>query len=209
VSSPIRVAIAIGALSLPFGGDSADAQDRGNPEALITGDGFDPRELARTDPALLLAQALVAEAGWTVHDDQAAILHVLKRRARLPAFRRDDGLRPEVRVALSYVRTFNPRRAPTERQRRMRALDWPLLEERAPGVVDIVRRWVDGERVPDPCRGLAWHWGSASDTRRSALPRVDCGRTTNRYLGAPLRAQGGPAALTPIPARTAALRALH
>lgn len=168
------------------------AQD--NPEDGIVETGVDPRVTARQDPALLLAQGLVAEAGWTVHGDQAAILHVLKRRSTLPAFRRNDGLRPEVRVALSYVRAFNPRGQRSERQRRMIALDWPLLEARAPGVVAVVRQWMAGT-LADPCLRPAWHWGSSIDTHGTALPRVDCGRCTNIYLGrlesVPVRALPG------------------
>lgn len=183
----------------------AAAQD--NPEDAIAETGTDPRVTARQDPALLLVQALVAEAGWTVHGDQAAILHVLRRRSTLPAFRRDDGLRPEVRVALRYVRAFNPRGRRSERQERMVNLAWPLLEQRAPGVVRVVRSWMAGT-LADPCRAPAWHWGSRVDTHGSALPRVDCGRTTNVYLGAPVRVAGPPVLLpgATLPARVAAGR---
>lgn len=176
-----------------------------NPEALIADTGTDPRETARTDPARLYAQAVIAEAGWTVRADHVAILFTLRRRSTLPAFRRDDGLQPTARVALSYVRAFNPRGALSDRQRRMRDLDWPLLDARAPSVARLARTWASGERLPpDPCRQPSWHWGSAADTRGTALPRIDCGRTTNVYLGAPVRIAPIPRAVGPVPARVAA-----
>ena len=202
----LALLIAIAAMVRACNPGHVEAQDRGNPEALISAADVDPRETARRDPALLLAQALIAEAGWTVRNDHVAILYVLLRRSTLPAFQRDDGLLPECRVALAYVRAFHPRGALSDRQRRMRALDWPLLEERAPGVARLTRGWVAGTRPPDPCAGRAWHWGSRVDTR--GMPTLGCG-DGNRFVGAPVRIVALPVSVGPVPARVAAGRFAH
>jgi hypothetical protein len=162
-----------------------------NPETLVEAANVDPRETGRTDPALLLAQALIAEAGWTLHDDHKAIPWVIVRRATLPAFRRAEN--PEVAVLLGYISAFKcyGRRCDTERMRRMRSLSWPLLEARAPGIARLARGWFGGQRHNDPCPG-AWHWGSHADGANSPLPIVACGRTTNLFLGEPSRVRAKP-----------------
>jgi hypothetical protein len=158
-----------------------------NPETLIAVTNVDPRETGRNDPALLLAQGLIAEAGWTLHDDHRAIPWVLARRATLPAFRRAE--RPEIAALLGYVSAFKcyGRNCDTERMQRMRSLTWALIDARAPGIARIARAWVRGERHTDPCPA-AWHWGSHVDSQNSPLAIVTCGRTTNRFLGKPVRA---------------------
>lgn len=162
-----------------------------NPEMLVVVANVDPRDTGRNDPALLLAQGLIAEAGWTLHDDHRAIPWVLARRATLPAFRRAD--QPEIAALLGYVSAFkcHKRDCDTERMRRMRSLTWELIDARAPGIARIARSWVRGERHTDPCPA-AWHWGSHVDSRNSPLAIVTCGRTTNRFLGRPVRAVAAP-----------------
>jgi len=162
-----------------------------NPETLIAVTNVDPRETGRTDPALLLAQGLIAEAGWTLHDDHRAIPWVLARRATLPAFRRTE--QPEIAALLGYVSAFKcfGRRCDTERMQRMRSLTWELIDARAPGIGRLARSWVRGQRHNDPCP-QAWHWGSHADSQNSPLAVVTCGRTTNRFLGQPLRVAAAP-----------------
>jgi len=139
-----------------------------------------PHELGQRDPALLLGQALVAEAGWVFHDDHLAIPWVLSRRATLPAFRR--AARPEVAAIIQYVSALKcadpQRQCDSDRRRRMRSITWQMLETRAPKIAEIARNWFAGRRHPDPCPA-AWHWGSGI-----ARPQrvVSCGRTTNTFL---------------------------
>ena len=115
-----------------------------NPETLIENRNADPRVTAAEDPALLLAQALVAEAGWTMHADHVAIPYVISRRATLPAFR--HAAQPESAVLLAYVSAFRcyGHTCDTERMGRMRSLTWPMLEARAPEIARLAKAWVHG-----------------------------------------------------------------
>ena len=141
-----------------------------------------PHDLGQRDPALLLGQALVAEAGWLFHDDHLAIPWVIARRATLPAFRRATN--PEVAALIAYVSALkcaNPaRRCDSERRRRMRSITWTMLDARSPKIARVARNWFRGRRHPDPCP-TAWHWGSG--LRSSPQVVVRCGRTTNTFLG--------------------------
>lgn len=140
----------------------------------------DPSETGRNDPALLLAQALIAEAGWVFHQDHKVIPWVLYRRSRLPAFR--NAPNPEVAVLLRYASAFRcyGQRCDNDRRRRMRALTWDVIETKSSSIARLARNWFSRRRHPDPCP-RAWHWGG-SDLDSTSLNVVDCGRTTNTYL---------------------------
>jgi hypothetical protein len=155
-----------------------------NPETLIEVRNVDPRDTANQDPALLLAQALVAEAGWTIQADHVAIPYVIRRRSTLPAFR--NAPHPQNEVLLNYVSAFKcyDRPCDDERKARMRSLTWPVLEARAPAIAKLAREWTDGTLPTDPCPS-AWQWGSHEDGRDSPLPIVSCGTTSNLFLGRP------------------------
>ncbi len=168
-SGPRKLAIVSFALATLFLGLlmalTAQAADRETfmPEAL-------------RDPALVLTRALVAEAGYRVRVDHPAILHVLHRRAGrgTPV---DDA-----RMAVRYCSVF---KRETPRAQRLRAAPWPYFERRAPGVTSLAKRWVRGDRIGDPCRGKARHWGSTQDMERLDLRgRVlaSCGPTANVFL---------------------------
>jgi hypothetical protein len=150
-----------------------------------TAEAQDPYELGRRDPALLLGQALVAEAGWRFHADHLAIPWVISRRATLPAFRRASN--PEVAALIAYVSALKcadpARRCDSERRRRMRSITWGMLDSLAPKIARVARDWFGGRRHPDPCPD-AWHWGSG--LRRSSQLVVQCGHTTNTFLGRPV-----------------------
>lgn len=157
-----------------------------NPETLIEVRNVDPRDTANEDPALLYAQALVAESGWTLQADHVAILHVIRRRSTLPAFRNAE--HPENEVLLNYVSAFKcfGRPCDDERRARMRSLTWEVLDVRAPRIANLARDWAAGNLPTDPCPS-AWQWGSHEDGRNSPLPIVSCGSTSNLFLGRPSR----------------------
>ena len=140
----------------------------------------DPHELGQRDPALLLAQALVAEAGWRFHADHLAIPWVISRRATLPAFRRAEN--PYIAALVGYASALKcadpARRCDSERRRRMRSITWGMLDSLAPKIARVARDWFGGRRHPDPCP-TAWHWGSGLVNPQRV---VSCGRTTNTFL---------------------------
>ena len=170
------------ACSTPVAAQDVNSDRTVNPETLIEVRNVDPRDTANEDPALLLAQALVAEAGWTFQADHVAIPYVVSRRATLPAFR--HATQPQNEVLLAYVSAFRcyGRPCDTERMGRMRSLTWPILETRAPALARLAKAWVRGDRPTDPCPA-AWHWGSHHDGRDSPLPIISCGVTSNLFLG--------------------------
>lgn len=138
----------------------------------------------RRDPALILARALVAEAGYRPRADHAAILHVLARRAqRLAA---PSPMRAHARLAVLYCSALRLDRTPhTTHGITARTASWTYLERRAPDVVGLVRAWERGDEIPDPCGGRAVHWGSRLDVRARGWPAsavVDCGDTANVFL---------------------------
>ena len=140
----------------------------------------DYREVALSDPALILARALVAEAGYRPRRDHPAILHVLRKRAprKSPV---GDAL-----VALQYCSVFKDSRQ-TRHAIKARDADWRYLERAAPEVSKLAKAWVRGVPVKDPCNGQAIHWGSLDDMRKRDLDgrvAVDCGGTANVFLSA-------------------------
>lgn len=131
---------------------------------------------AKSDPALVLTRALVAEAGYRLRIDHPAILHVLHRRAgkKTPV---DDAV-----MAVKYCSVF---KRETPRAQRLRAAPWPYFERRAPEVTAMAKKWVMGRKPKDPCRGKARHWGSTQDMERIDIRgRVltVCGKTANVFL---------------------------
>jgi hypothetical protein len=135
-------------------------------------------QMADKDPELILARALVAEAGYRPQRDHTAILHVLRRRG-------GDSLRAQARLAVSYCSVFKPSSKPTRHRFLVSNADWPYLRRSAPAVTRLVRAWARGVDVPDPCGGQAVHWGSPDDMQlRSIDPavHVDCGGTRNVFL---------------------------
>ncbi len=142
--------------------------------ALGRWDEWDAR--AEQDPALILTRALVAEAGYRIRVDHAAILHVLRRRT----WQKDPV--GDAYMAIRYCSVF---KRETRRAIKLRAAPWEYFERRAPQVTSLVQKWVRGDRVGDPCRGKARHWGSIQDMERLDLRgRVlaDCGPTANVFL---------------------------
>lgn len=141
----------------------------------------DPLEdVAQTQPALILARALVAEAGYAARDDHPAILHVLRRRG----WRKDavgDAL-----VALQYCSVFHDA-VKTSQSEILRHATWAYLKNAAPAVTRLAEQWTAGASINDPCRGDALHWGSPADVERKAIAGnavVPCGKTANVFLKA-------------------------
>lgn len=136
--------------------------------------------LARRDPALILTRALVAEAGYSPRKDHPAILHVLRKRAP-----RKDPV-GDALLALQYCSVFKDSRQ-TKHAIKAREAHWDYLRHAAPEVTQLVRAWVRGVRVPDPCKGKAIHWGSTDDMRSRDIDgrvAIDCGGTANVFLSA-------------------------
>lgn len=138
------------------------------------------RELLRDDPALLLAQALVAEAEPGRLGDHRAIIGVFRNRLTLPAHRGKSY--PE--MAAAYCSVFRSSRL-TPRQVRIRMTPWDRIPAH---VQELVTAVMAGEDIVDPCEGRAWDFGSREDALRKVLQApLNCGRTENVFLGAPQR----------------------
>jgi hypothetical protein len=174
--------IMLGVANAAAQGPSAERMEIRNPETLIEARDVDPRDTARDDPRLLRAQALIAEGGWTLSSDHLAIVGVIRNRATLPAFRDLDNA--ENAVLLRFVSAFKcgvpdeRGRLPTcdsERRRRMRSISWALVESHAPAIARVAEIWTKGDRIPDPCLGAAWDWGSVEDSHGDLRERVACG----------------------------------
>jgi len=123
------------------------------------------------DDALDLARCIVAEAGRTPGRDALAILHVLERRTRLPAWRGKTA----ADVARAYCVSLNGR-AQNPRARRLRRAE---RDELPAHVVRLADEWVNGARPADPCGGRAWEW---DNREHDGLTVVDCGGTANVFF---------------------------
>lgn len=123
------------------------------------------------DDALDLARCLWAEAGPAPSRDWPAILHVLERRTKLPAWRG----KTTADVARAYCVALNGR-ARNPRARHIRTADRDAVPARA---LDLADRWVAGERPADPCGGRAYEWDGVD---HAGLVRVDCGTTSNVFF---------------------------
>lgn len=131
--------------------------------------------VAADDGTLMLTvRSLIGEAGETGHVDHVAILRVYDARHELPAWRN----RPMRDLIARYSSVVRPG-LPMNRNR-LRVLN--ITEDRAPRrVVELVRRWMAGEYIGNPCRG-ATHFGSYEDSRRSPLVRVACTSPTRNVF---------------------------
>lgn len=140
---------------------------------------------------MTMVRVLVGEAGFRPVADHPAIVGVLMNRNALPAWRG----RPLLDVARAYSAVVRDGLPPNENRLRAAA----LTRETAPRwVVSFVDALGDGVPLPpcrgawsadlicDPCRREALHWGSVRDAYRTRLRHVDCGRTRNVFLGAPV-----------------------
>jgi hypothetical protein len=123
------------------------------------------------DDALDLARCIVAEAGRTPGRDALAILHVLERRTRLPAWRGKNA----ADVARAYCVSLNGR-AQNPRARRLRRAE---RDELPTHVVSLADAWVGGARPADPCGGRALDWDGRTHAGRVV---VDCGGTANVFF---------------------------
>lgn len=124
---------------------------------------------------MITVRSLIGEAGESGHVDHQAILNVYTYRHALPAWR-NRPMRELVARYSAAVRPGLPMNA-----NRLRVLH--ITEERAPvRVVDLVKRWLAGEDIGNPCNG-ATQYGSWADASRTRLRRVTCtGRTRNVFL---------------------------
>ena len=139
----------------------------------------DPLErTAKRQPALILARALVAEAGYTPQTDHPAILHVLRRRSH-----RKDAV-GDALLAIRYCSVFHAG-VSTPQTDALRHASLEYLRLNAPDVVMLAEQWVAGVSMEDPCHGAAIHWGSPEDIARKAISvrsHVACGETLNIFL---------------------------
>lgn len=143
----------------------------------------DEGQPVRTDPALVLARTLLAEAGHRKISDHPAILHVLQKRA-------DRAGISIARMSAAYSTPLRSNRTPTTPNARLaRAASWRYLDANAPDIAQLARAWDHGEREADPCHGRAWHFGNEHDASSRFPPdaRVDCGPTRNVFLTEPRR----------------------
>ncbi len=135
-------------------------------------------ELAESDPTLILVKALVAEAGYSPVADHTAILHVLRNvGGRAP--------RSQALQAVNYCSVFKPTKHATKHRHQVGTADWAYMNAAAPTVSKLVKAWVRGAEIADPCGGRAVHWGSVEDMKARRIdPAVylDCGGTRNVFI---------------------------
>lgn len=139
------------------------------------------------DARLDLARSFVAEVGWRAERDWAAMAHVHQRRAE----RRRVPLERQVREYCSIyrVRTQRARWVLSLSDQMRPPQHWPA--ERASWhrhrawwqrALDAAAAFLHApQRVRDPCRGRADHFGGPMDRPSPAWSRVDCGRTRQLY----------------------------
>ena len=134
---------------------------------------------AKSEDHLRLVHAILGEEGWRPTNGHPAILHVLERRRHLPAH---EGF-TLTRMANEYCAFLKPN--PEKNDLPHRTAIYRLTLKTAPQwAVRLVDRFLKNpERVKDPCRGRAWHFGSLTDVLASKRYRVDCGKTYNIFLG--------------------------
>lgn len=153
------------------------------------------------DARLVLARAMVAEAGFTSKRDHAAIAWVLAIRFRRWA-RASPMLASFVKMVASYCTGMDawvPKRL-KQRLTWIRALQdpqpdaphgWPKRkygrwnnrwEVHWRHVLQRADAWSRGE-LDDPCRGRAIHWGGRTDRilPESKWRPIDCGKTVNTF----------------------------
>lgn len=137
-----------------------------------------------------LARMAIGESDWNARD-QSAVLHVVARRAARA------GVSVE-QMSLRYSSVFAGK--PTPRKRWVLAIEssceqptawpkhlrWDRYRARCLATFERVQRFLRGE-LPDPCRGRANHFGSATiavDVERAARAgwrRVSCGGAVNAF----------------------------
>jgi len=125
---------------------------------------------------MVLVRTLLGEAGWRPVNDHPAMLHVLERRRTLPAH---EGY-TLTDMAQAYAKFLDPDRDPELPHRKaINALDIDTAPQWAVKLVDDFLE--DPEKVKDPCRGRAWHWGATWEVMVPKSRRVNCGRTLNVF----------------------------
>lgn len=154
-----------------------------------------PPEQWTPQARIALGQAWVAEADWDADTDHLAISYVLLRRwndihERFPAVAFSTVVRAycsglelsanpsKLSPRLRWVRQLN--------ETGERPLDWPSkipwepFRQRWVKVLERVDAWAAGE-LPDPCRGLARHFGGTMDAPGKLMEKVECGQTLNTF----------------------------
>jgi hypothetical protein len=152
-----------------------------------------PEDQLTPQTRLWLARGMVSEAGWLAERDHAGIAHTLARRWRARR-ERWPGVTFE-QIIRHYCAGFYLKEAALDpRQLWVRQLNpaglqpaaWPsnvrwdkhLVYWRQ--VLHRVDLFAEG-RLPDPCRGQSWHWGSAFDDPPGRMVKMDCGETKNIF----------------------------
>lgn len=141
------------------------------------------------ETALVLAIAMVAEAGWDAPIDHAAIAHTLQRKADRHGLTLED-------VLVRYVAIYRIRspRAQWVRDLRLDAtkpdgwpshLSWSAHVDRWLVVVERARAFLRGE-LPDPCHAEHWGMRTGVDAQRAQragwiLARCVGGQTKNAF----------------------------
>lgn len=142
---------------------------------------------------LILAQCLLAEAGWNSPRDYAAILFTLQYRINnIPAWRgrRLGEIAKQYCVALRHSNTRNARHL------WIREMTWAKMN-RAPESFpsslnfsrysrqwDMIREFVvqfKAGLVENPCDSIPEQWGSQQDPHPAHWRRMNCGNTHNVY----------------------------
>lgn len=145
-----------------------------------------PREQLTPEAKLWLARALVAEAGWDGETDHAALAWVLAR--RWEAIRKTHAKISFAAVVRRYCTALRPGTVVLKwRQRWLRSLpDGPLTgwlshySEQWQSIREFVEEWSEGA-IPDPCGGLAHHFGGPMDKTPRHWRQLECGPTRNQY----------------------------
>lgn len=142
---------------------------------------------------LVLAQCLLAEAGWNSPRDYAAILHTLQYRINnIPAW---SG-RSLGQIARQYCVALRHRNTANARHLWIREMTWAKMT-RAPeffpaslnfsrysrhwdNIREFVVRFKAGQ-VENPCDSTPEQWGSRQDPHPAHWRRLNCGNTNNVY----------------------------
>lgn len=142
-----------------------------------------PTEANQTDPNVLdMARTVVAECGWDSTEDQVAVIHVLRRRARRAGME-------DWQMARAYSAAWKTKKRPWTLQLRadMKAprswpseAAWANYRQRWAKVIELVK-----DTPEDPCEGQALHFGDQhgdrARARRAGWRKLSCGRLNDYW----------------------------
>lgn len=143
---------------------------------------------------LLLAQAFVAEAGWSAKKDHVGIAFVLLGRwkdisQRYPKIAFSEVVRAycsgfrsrysKLSPRLKWIRGLNlEAKEPKDWPKKIG--DWSMYAPRFVQLLELAERWRLGLEA-DPCGGMARHFGGSMDVPKLWMIKISCGDTSNTF----------------------------